>query len=307
VLTCLAALKERRQSGQPVVYEIRAFWEDAAVDHGTYRHGSVKYRLVRALETWACRKADQVVVICRGLKRDLESRGIDPGKIAVSPNGVDIHDFRPCEPDREYLQAWKLKGKTTIGFIGSFYRYEGLELLIDAFGELCRRHTGLMLLLAGGGNTEADLRIKALDMGLMEKVVMPGRIPHGRIPGVYALCDILAYPRYSMRLTDLVTPLKPLEAMAMSRPLVASDVGGHRELIRDGETALLFSPGNVGSLVEALEELILNRDLRAKLAAAGRAWVVRERTWDKTTAVYEDVYSRAMKSPHNRRGSAKLP
>jgi glycosyltransferase involved in cell wall biosynthesis len=127
---------------------------------------------------------------------------------------------------------------------------------------------------------------------LKDSVVMPGRIPHERIAGVYSLIDILAYPRYSMRLTELVTPLKPLEAMAMGKAFVASDVGGHRELIRDGETGLLFRAGSTDALVACLEKIINDRKLRTDLQANAVKWVNNHHTWQKTTSVYSDVYKK---------------
>lgn len=114
------------------------------------------------------------------------------------------------------------------------------------------------------------------------------------MPGVYAAVDVLAYPRYPMRLTDLVTPLKPLEAMAMGKALVASDVGGHKELIRDGETGLLFPAGTRSALADWLERLLIDDVLRASLAHHGRAWARNEHPWEKTTAIYEMVYKNAL-------------
>ena len=141
---------------------------------------------------------------------------------------------------------------------------------------------------------EAELKKQIERLHLKEKVIMPGRISHDRIPAIYALADILAYPRYSMRLTELVTPLKPLEAMAMGKALVASDVGGHRELIRHGYTGLLFPAGNVSSLTDALKCLMDDVRLRQDLQTQGLAWVQQEHNWDKTTAVYEEFYSQAI-------------
>ena len=136
VLNAIPALWAGHKLGIPVVYEIRAFWEDAGVDQGTYTQDSCKYKLVRSIETWVCKRADQVIVICNGLKNDLVKRGISSQKITPVFNGINPDDFRPCEPDTEYQKAWNLKGKTVIGFIGSFYRYEGLDLLINAFSHL---------------------------------------------------------------------------------------------------------------------------------------------------------------------------
>ncbi|MEW6326657.1 MAG: TIGR04063 family PEP-CTERM/XrtA system glycosyltransferase [Thermodesulfobacteriota bacterium] len=299
VLNAIPALRVGRKLGIPVVYEIRAFWEDAAVDHGTYSQDSWKYKLVKFMETWVCRKADQISVLCRGLKEDLIKRGIPAEKLSVIYNGINPGDFKRCEPDTEYQKAWKLEGKTVIGFIGSFYRYEGLDLLVQAFSHLTPRlqaskSPNIVLLLVGRGEMEDELKAQIKRLQLEEKVIMPGRIPHDRIPGVYALVDVLAYPRYSMRLTELVTPLKPLEAMAMGKALVASDVGGHRELIRHSETGLLFPAGNVSALSESLERLLVDYTLRERIQEQEAIWVRQHHTWEITTAVYDQVYARAL-------------
>ncbi len=295
ILNALPALWVGRKQGIPIVYEIRAFWEDAAVDHHTYRQGSWKYNLVKAMETWVCRKVDQVAVLCSGLRDDLVKRGISPDKLTVVRNGVNLDDFDSPDPDREYREAWGLTGKKVIGFIGSFYRYEGLDLLLDAFAGLSRSRSDVVLLLIGGGEMEEELKTRVKKLHLEGRVVFPGRIPHGRIPGVYGLMDILAYPRTSIRLTELVTPLKPLEAMAMGKALVASDIGGHRELIQDKQTGLLFPAGDVEALKKALEMLLDDDDFRQKLGFQATARVCQEHPWDKTTAGYAEVYARALK------------
>lgn len=293
-LNVLPALWISRKFGIPVVYEIRAFWEDAAVDHGTYKEKSWKYRTVRFLETWACKRVDQVAVICCGLKDDLAERGISLEKIAVVFNGINVDYFKTCEPDQEYRDAWGLGGKKIIGFIGSFYRYEGLDLLVKAFKNIACSNPNVCLLLVGGGEMEEELRVQVKGLRLEDRVIMPGRIDHNRVPGIYALTNILVYPRYSIRLTELVTPLKPLEAMAMGKALVASDIGGHRELIRHGQTGLLFRPGDVLALSDALRRLLNDDGLRQYLQTQGSIWVREAHTWDKTTEVYEEFYDRAL-------------
>ncbi|HXF59253.1 MAG TPA: glycosyltransferase, partial [Candidatus Saccharimonadales bacterium] len=132
VLNAIAALRAGTRLGLPVVYEIRAFWEDAAVDHRTYREGSWKYRATRAAETWACRRVDRITVLCRGLVEDLAQRGIARDRMTIIGNGIDLERFAAAPPDEEYRAAWGLQGKRVAAFIGSFYRYEGLDLLLDA-------------------------------------------------------------------------------------------------------------------------------------------------------------------------------
>jgi len=296
VLNVWPALVHRTRLGLPVVYEIRAFWEDAAADHGTYRAGSFKYRVVRAAETLACRRADQVFALCQGIRGDLLARGIRGDKVAVVPNGVDEVQFQPCPSDHELAQAWGLTGRKVIGFLGSFYRYEGLDLLVDAFARVAAIHPDCSLLLAGGGDMEKELKDRVRERGLSQKVVLPGRIEPQRIPGVYALIDVLAYPRHASRLTDLVTPLKPLEAMAMGKAVVASDVGGHRELIRQGETGLLFQPGDVNALTGCLQTLLEDPGRRADLGRRGLEYVRANHTWAKTTSAYAESYARALRT-----------
>jgi glycosyltransferase involved in cell wall biosynthesis len=138
---------------------------------------------------------------------------------------------------------------------------------------------------------ESELAQLISDQGLGSRVVIPGRIPHERVPGVYALIDVLAYPRYSMRLTELVTPLKPLEAMAMGKALVASDVGGHRELIRHGETGLLFKAGDETALAKQIIRLLVDHELGNTLQRQSRTWVQEHHSWERTAAVYRKIYS----------------
>lgn len=294
VLNVLAALWAGRRLGISVVYEIRAFWEDAAVDHGTYSADSWKYKMVQSIETWACRRAAQVAVLCNGIKNDLVQRGIPRDKLTVIYNGINPQNFRTLDPDEQFAKSFGTGGKKVLGFVGSFYRYEGLDLLVKAFAQLCKTRDDLVLLLVGGGEMERELREQVERMSLQSKVVIPGRFPHEDIPRIYSLIDILVYPRYSMRLTELVTPLKPLEAMAMSKALVASDIGGHRELIQNESTGLLFRPGDVSALAETLLRLLDDAGLRGKLARQGNDWVRLNHTWSKTTAVYLNVYKCAL-------------
>ena len=183
-----------------------------------------------------------------------------------------------------------MTGKTVVGFAGSFYGYEGLDLLIDALTLLAPRHPELRVLLVGGGMQEAALREQARARGVADRVVFSGRVPHKDVQRYYDLIDILAYPRHRMRLTDLVTPLKPLEAMAQGRMLVASDVGGHRELIRDGETGVLFRAGDAGALAGAIQSVLDRREEWPQFRERARRFVEAERTWARSVARYRMVY-----------------
>ena len=293
VLDAWPALRVGRRLGLPVVYEVRAFWEDAAVDHGTHREGDFRYRLSRALETAAFRRADAITTICEGLRADIVARGIPAEKVTVIPNAVDIERFPVIERrDAELEARLGLAGHEVVGFCGSFYAYEGLDLLVRALHTIAARRPGVRLLLVGGGVQESELRALVAELGLGERVVFTGRVPNAEIHRYYSLIDVLAFPRQRMRLTDLVTPLKPLEAMAQGKVVVASDVGGHRELIRDGETGLLHGAGDVPGLADATMRLLGDQALRARLARNGRRFVETERSWTASVARYAPVYER---------------
>lgn len=291
VLNALPALQVGRRNGIPVVYEIRAFWEDAAVDHGSTREGSPRYRATRALETHAIRRAGHVFTICEGLRADIVARGIPSGKVTVIPNAVDVEGFQLAQPADPALQArWGLQGRTVLGFIGSFYAYEGLDLLVSAMPQLVRQRPDVCLLLVGGGPQEAALKAQVQMLGLADRVVFTGRVPHAEVNRFYDLIDVLAYPRHSMRLTELVTPLKPLEAMAQGHLFVASDVGGHKELIRHGETGWLFKADDRDALAAAVLDMLDHRDRWPQLRANGRRFVEEVRNWRNSVAHYEAPY-----------------
>ena len=298
VLNALPSLWVGRRTRVPVVYEMRASWEDAAVDHGSTSEGSLRYRTSRALESFALRHADQVTTICEGLRRDIAARGVPSERITVIPNAVDVAAFRfGVAPDPELRRALGLDGATVLGFAGSFYGYEGIHLLIEAARRMLPRHPNLRVLLVGGGPQKDQLKAQAAAAGLGAHVIFTGRVPHAEVQRYYELIDVLAYPRLPMRLTELVTPLKPLEAMAQGRMFVASDVGGHRELVRDRVTGFLFRAGDAGALEAALEELLARRELWPQIRAQARRFVEVERTWAASVARYGDVYQRALNRP----------
>jgi len=297
VLDALAALRVAEKRKLPFLYEIRAFWEDAAVGNGTGREGSARYRLIRALETWAVEKADACAVICEGLRRDLVQRGIAPDKIMVSPNGVDLELFgapRPADP--ALVAELGLAGAEVVGFIGSFYDYEGLDDLIAAMPRLVRFRPDAKLVLVGGGPMEARLRAQAAASPVAGHIHFVGRVPHDQVERYYSVIDVLAYPRKRMRLTDLVTPLKPLEAMAQRRLVAASDVGGHRELIRDGDTGTLFPPDNPDGIARSLAGMFADREMWETRRARARAFVELERNWAANVARYDPVYQKLTES-----------
>lgn len=291
----MAAVIAGQRLGLPVVYEIRAFWEDAAVSNGTGSEGNLKYRLTRALENRVVARADAVVTICQGLKDDLVRRGVEPAKIALSPNGVDLSLFgEAAAPDPALAAELGLGSGPVIGFIGSFYDYEGLDDLIAAMPALIAAVPDARLLLVGGGPMAEALQAQAGASPVAEAIRFVGRVPHSAVERYYALVDVMAYPRKRSRLTDLVTPLKPLEAMAQGKLVAASDVGGHRELITDGVTGTLFPPDDPAAFAAALAALLADRSGWEARRDAGRAHVAAHHDWARNVHRYQDVYQSAL-------------
>jgi len=295
----MAAARAASRLGVPLVYEIRAFWEDAAVGNGQGREGSPRYRLTRALENRVIARADAVVTICRGLKDDLVGRGVDPARITLSPNGVDLSLFGdPPPPDPALAATLGLSpgdpGGLVIGFIGSFYDYEGLDVLIDAMPLLVARQPGARLILVGGGPMHGALRARAATSPAAPAIHFTGRVPHAEVERWYAVMDVMAYPRKASRLTELVTPLKPLEAMAQGKLVAASDVGGHRELIEHGVTGTLFAPDDPAACAKALAGLGGDRAHWEAWRAAGRRHVRERHDWAVNARRYPAVYQAAL-------------
>ncbi len=293
LLNALPAIRVGRERGIPVVYEVRALWEDAAVDLGHNREGDLRYRATRALDTVALRRADGIVAICQGLRREIAGRGIDDTKIAVVPNAVD--DVPPLATDpaeRDRMRAGLgLGDKFVIGFIGSFYHYEGLAFLLSALPDLRKAVPNLHVLLVGGGPEDEKLRAMAKQPGWEGHVTFTGRVPHAAVRSYYQALDLLACPRLKMRLTDLVTPLKPLESMAQGVPVLVSDVGGHRELVDHDHTGLLFEAGNTASLVAQVVRAAGAEPLRRTLVATAYDHVRGERSWAACAEPYKGLYA----------------
>ncbi len=288
-----AALLAGRKIKIPVIYEIRAFWEDAAVDQGKTEVESLRYRLTQRMETRLIRKVDAVVALCQGIRDDLRNRAVRTNKIFIVPNAIAIENFRPGVRDRELSAKYDLDNQVVLGFIGSFFEFEGLHLLLQAFSELLSSQSNVKLLMIGGGEKERELRDLASRFNPSgDRIIFTGRVPHDTIQQHYTLIDVFIYPRMRNRLTELTTPLKPLEAMAMEKAVIASDVGGLRELVDNGRTGLLFRSGDINDLITKLTALIENPKLRNRLGRNGRKHVEAEKSWSKNAARYLKLYQR---------------
>jgi glycogen synthase len=300
VLNGLAALRAARAQKVPLVYEIRAFWEDAAADQGKTSRRSLRYAMTRRLEQQVVQQADAVVGIARSIVDDLASRGIAREKLFHVPNGVDTEAFQPIPRDKALSAKLGIGDVPVLGFIGSLFYFEGVSWLVRAAAELHRRGGRFKLVIIGHGEDAEKIRKEIAENNAAEYVLFLGKVPHEEIRSYYSLMDILVYPRRSVRLTELVTPLKPLEAMAQRCAVLGSAVGGICELVEDENTGLLFAPESVEDFCRQASRLIADADLRSRVAEAGRQMVLNQKTWVKAAARYDDVYEFARKAAAKR-------
>jgi len=292
-LNALAALPIAHRYGIPLIYEVRALWEDGAVDSGTCREGDLRYRLSRALETHVCHRANHVVTICEGLQREMLGRGVRADRITVAPNSVDLSRFGTArERDEEWAGSLGLTAGKTFGFIGSFFPFEGLDVLLRAVPLIRAQEPQARFVIVGDGPEAPRIRALTRELAIEKEVLLTGRVPHAQVERYYGLIDVLVYPRVSKRVTELVTPLKPLEAMAQGKMVIASDVGGHREMVFSGRNGLLFKAGDADSLAQVAVDLLTHPDDWPALRESGRTYVTASRSWERNVQVYDQLYRR---------------
>jgi PEP-CTERM/exosortase A-associated glycosyltransferase len=290
-----AAFPAARRLRLPLIYEVRTLWGESAVVEDGLQPDSWKHRLVWRLEIGAMRRADLVVPISQGIRAELTRRGVPPSKMAVVPNGVDSSRFIPGPRDEARARSVGLAGCFVIGFVGSLRRLEGLSTLLDAYS-ICRsRRDRIGLVIVGDGPDRRSLEAQAQQGGL-SGAVFAGRVPHEEVLSWYSIIDVVVYPRIQAVINERVTPLKPLEAMALGKVCIGSDVGGLKELIRDGETGVIFPNGDSESLAAAISSLMDDKARVDRLGRAGREYVRREREWSTVGKRYCDLYDSVVSS-----------
>lgn len=289
----LAAVRTGRFLGIPSVYEVRGLWEVTRGSRDAEWARSDQYRYIARMEADAARGATKVLAITSALKAELVERGVDEEKIVLVPNGVDTERFAPLPRDEELAAQLGVTGRTVIGYVGTVVDYEGLDLLLGSAAALKRRRADFHVLIIGDGAKLEELQASAAAQGLDDVVTFTGRVPHEDVERYYSIIDVTPFPRLPLPVCEMVSPLKPFEAMAMGKAVVASDVAALAEIVTPGRNGLLHAKGSAESLTEQLEALLTNPDLAARLGAQAREWVVAERDWRQlartVAGVYEDV------------------
>ena len=287
-----------RELGIPTVYEVRGLWQDTAVAISGIDKKHWKYRFVDYMERRAMLGADRVIAISHRLRDELIQKGIEEKRLSVVPNGVDLDTFKPKEKNARILKQYDLQGKIVIGFIGSIRKLEGLSLFIDHLPELTNQYENIRVLLVGDGDEVTVLKDMTTKRSLQKQVIFTGRVNHDDILDYYSVIDIFVYPRINSKVNQKVTPLKPLEAMAMQKVVIGSDVGGLKELIQEGKNGLLFRTDDGEHLVRRCKDVIENAAFRQTIAEQTRSWVERERDWKNIIPTYAEIYSELLSQRH---------
>lgn len=278
----------------PLIYEVRGLWEDTQVACGQLDADSAEYLKKQRAATAAADSADRLITISDGLRQDFIARGIPSDKISVVPNGVDTSRFVPVARDTSLAARLGIENQTVLGYISSIRQLEGLEYLVQAMPHILKSEENCVCLIVGDGEYSPTLKAAAEKLGLREKIIFTGRVPHSEVLAYYSLIDVFVVPRTNTRVNNLVTPLKPLEAMSMAKALLVSGVGGLTELVTDQKTGLIFKPEDSKDLAAQALRLVQNPNLRRQLGDQARSSMVRERDWTNIMAEYQQEVIRPL-------------
>ena len=286
----MAGLVAARRLGLPFIYEMRGLKQLLEVSRDASYHGSERFRLLEMLETDVARQADHLLVITDALKREMVRNGVDESRISVVPNGVHTSRFTSRDRDAELEKQLGVAGKTVIGYIGGLVHYEGLELLLEAAARLGTQRNDFHVLIVGDGAHEKELHAEARRLQLGDILTFTGRVPHGDVERYLSLVDIAPIPRSPVPVCELISPIKPFEAMAMGKVVVTSDVAALAEIVQDDVTGRTFRKGDAADLTHVLGQLIDSPRERERLATTARVWVEKERDWATITERVGRIY-----------------
>ena len=290
-VTALPALIAARRLGVPFVYEMRGFWEVTRSSRDEAFENTPKYRFMKQFDSLVARHADHVITITTAMKEQLLARGVSAGKVSIAFNSVDPARFTPRVPNKTLAEKLGIpEAVPVIGYVGSFVDYEGLDDLITASAGLKQAGRDFRLLLVGDGAAFESLREQVHKLALEDKTILTGRVPHEEVEDYYSLIDIAPFPRKPWKVCELVSPLKPFEAMALEKVVVVSSTRALMEIVDHERTGFVFEQGNVDSLRDVLDLLIHQPEKRVNIGKTAREWIVRERSWDVAGKVCVDSY-----------------
>lgn len=284
-----AGMPAAKQLGVPLLYEVRTLWGESAVVEDGWRSDSWKHRMIWRLELGAMNRVDLVVPIAQGIRNELASRGVPDEKLRIVPNGVDTGKFIPSPRNAALAASIGVDGHFVVGFVGSMRKLEGLSTLVEACSLCEKQGIPIAAVLVGDGPDRAHVEGVARQLGV-SKVHFTGNVPHQQVADWYSIMDVIAYPRIRAVINERVTPLKPLEVMALGKVCVGSDVGGLMELISHDQTGVIFRSGDAAHLAETLIALRSDPARMQRLGTAAIEFVKREREWSVIVGRYREIY-----------------
>ncbi|MGP5086284.1 glycosyltransferase [Brachybacterium tyrofermentans] len=287
----LTAVKTARQLGIPSIYEVRGLWEVTRGSRNPEWAESNMFKYIARMEADAAKGATRVFAITEALREEMIKRGVDGDKIEIVPNGVDTSRFNPIPRDEELASQLGVAGKTVIGYVGSVLDYEGIELILEAAEVLNRSREDFHVLIVGDGAELERFQNHVQERELEHVVTFTGRVPHEEVERYYSLVDITPFPRLPLPVCEMVSPLKPFEAMAMGKAVVASDVAALQEIVTPGLNGYLHEKGSTESLIEQLTKLLDDPTLSQQVGNQARDWVVANRDWSQLAQRISNEYA----------------
>ncbi|MEV4181137.1 glycosyltransferase family 4 protein, partial [Streptosporangium canum] len=285
------ALAVRERTGTPMVYEVRGFLEETWASRDPKRVGSQRHVLQRDREAFIMRSADAVVTLAETMATEIVERGVPRERIFLAPNAVDDSLLTAEYDGATFRSAYGIEpGEIVMGSVSSIVAYEGFATMISAAALLRDRGAPIRLLLVGDGAERPALLEQVEELGLGDVAILPGRVGPDEALQAQSAIDIFVCPREDLRVCRLVTPLKPVEAMALGKPVVLSDLPALSELVGSDGAGLLVPAGDPEALAEALAALRDDPARRAAMGEAGRAEVAAKRTWSRVAETYRDIY-----------------
>jgi len=278
----LAAANAAAKAGLPFVYEMRGLWHLSRASSDPSFADSAEFKLQDRLEIDCAKKADKVLAITQSLADYIIERGVDAEKVKLLPNAVDTNSFKPLERNPKLEDQLQLKNTVVIGYVGSLVNYEGLDLLLEAIAKVrLTSVTNFKMLVIGDGRESNNLRRQAKRLKILDLVVFVGRVAHEEVTSYYSLIDIVPLPRRGEKVCEIVSPLKPFEAMAMGKTLLVSDVAALAEIVKHGETGFIHKKDDVEDITDKLAFLLSNPKSREEMGVQAREWVMANRTWER--------------------------
>lgn len=287
----LTAVKTARQLGIPSIYEVRGLWEVTRGSRNPEWAESNMFKYIARMEADAAKGATRVFAITEALREEMVKRGVDGDKIQIVPNGVDTTRFNPIPRDEELASQLGVAGKTVIGYVGSVLDYEGIELILEAAEVLNRTREDFHVLIVGDGAELERFQHHVQERELEHVVTFTGRVPHEEVERYYSLVDITPFPRLPLPVCEMVSPLKPFEAMAMGKAVIASDVAALKEIVTPGVNGYLHEKGSTESLIEQLVRVLDDPERTRQIGIQAREWVVENRDWSRLSMLIADSYA----------------